>query len=117
MKHPSYVMMSRTRYNGGDGRFFGEPVEPPPKINKRDIVESETENKVDECKKELETIINKVYEIFYTKKSLSKSDKEVILLGLYRLQRNIYEHLPRTNKMFKLRGGYSDTDKPNSESI
>ena len=169
MKHPSYGMMSITRYYGGDGNFFGndlpmegsggieielkeatlerngnglhcdffnpgrlkfkvrmshlqfaelitnmnttgvpvtitnigtERLDDPPILNKGEIFNEEAEEVVSNVKQKANDIIAKVQNLFETKKSLTKKDKEEILRELNQLKMATFDHLPFMQKMF-----------------
>lgn len=169
MKHPSYGMMSITRYYGGDGNFFGndlpmegsggieielkeatlernanglhcdffnpgklkfrvkmshlqfaelitnmnttgvpvtitnigiERLDDPPVLNKREVFDEETKEVVSNVKQKANDIIAKVQNLFETKKSLTKKDKEEILRELNQLKMATFDHLPFMQKMF-----------------
>lgn len=168
-EHPSYGMMSITRYYGGDGNFFGndlpmegsggieielreatldrntdglhgdffspgklkfrvkmshlqfaelitnmnttgvpatitnigtERLDDPPILNKREVFDEETREVVSNAKQQANDIIAKVQNLFETKKSLTKKDKEEILRGLNQLKMATFDHLPFMQKMF-----------------
>lgn len=168
-EHPSYGMMSITRYYGGDGNFFGndlpmegsggieielkeatlernanglhcdffnpgrlkfkvrmshlqfaelitnmnttgvpvtitnigiERLDDPPVLNKREVFDEETKEVVSNVKQKANDIIAKVQNLFETKKSLTKKDKEEILRGLNQLKMATFDHLPFMQKMF-----------------
>lgn len=168
-KHPSYGMMSITRYCGGDGNFFGndlpmegsggieielkeatlernanglhcdffnpgrlkfrvrmshlqfaelitnmnttgvpvtitnigiERLDDPPVLNKREVFDEETKEVVSNVKQKANDIIAKVQNLFETKKSLTKKDKEEILSELNQLKMATFDHLPFMQKMF-----------------
>ena len=168
-EHPSYGMMSITRYYGGDGNFFGndlpmegsggieivlkeatlernanglhcdffnpgrlkfkvrmshlqfaelitnmnttgvpvtitnigiERLDDPPVLNKREVFDEETKEVVSNVKQQANDIIAKVQNLFETKKSLTKKDKEEILRGLNQLKMATFDHLPFMQKMF-----------------
>lgn len=168
-EHPSYGMMSITRYYGGDGNFFGndlpmegsggieielkeatlernanglhcdffnpgrlkfkvrmshlqfaelitnmnttgvpvtitnigiERLDDPPVLNKREVFDKETKEVVSNVKQQANDIIAKVQNLFETKKSLTKKDKEEILRGLNQLKMATFDHLPFMQKMF-----------------
>lgn len=168
-EHPSYGMMSITRYCGGDGNFFGndlpmessggveielkeatlerntnglhcdffnpgrlkfrvrmshlqfaelitnmnttgvpvtitnigiERLDDPPILNKREVFDEETKEVVSNAKQQANDIIAKVQNLFETKKSLTKKDKEEILGELNRLKMATFDHLPFMQKMF-----------------
>lgn len=168
-EHPSYGMMSITRYCGGDGNFFGndlpmegsggieielkeatlernanglhcdffnpgrlkfkvrmshlqfaelitnmnttgvpvtitnigiERLDDPPILNKREVFDDEAEEVVSKTKQRANDIIAKVQNLFETKKSLTKKDKEEILRGLNQLKMATFDHLPFMQKMF-----------------
>ena len=163
-EHPSYGMMSITRYYGGDGNFFGndlpmegsggieielkeatlernanglhcdsfnpgrlkfrvrmshlqfaelitnmnttgvpvtitnigiERLDDPPILNKREVFDEETKEVVSNVKQQANDIIAKVQNLFETKKSLTKKDKEEIL------REATFDHLPFMQKMFE----------------
>lgn len=169
MKHPSYGMMSISRYYGGDGNFFGndlpmvgsggieivlkeatlernanglhcdsfnpgklkfrvkmshlqfaelitnmnttgvpvtitnigtERLDDPPILNKREIFNEEAEEVVSKTKQRANDIIAKVQNLFESKKSLTKKDKEEILSELNQLRMATFDHLPFMQKMF-----------------
>ena len=168
-EHPSYGMMSITRYYGGDGNFFGndlpmegsggieielkeatlernanglhcdffnpgrlkfkvrmshlqfselitnmnttgvpvtitnigiERLDDPPVLNKREVFDEETKEVVSNVKQKANDIIAKVQNLFETKKSLTKKDKEEILSELNQLKMATFDHLPFMQKMF-----------------
>lgn len=168
-EHPSYGMMSITRYYGGDGNFFGndlpmegsggieielkeatlernandlhcdffnpgklkfklrmshlqfaelitnmnttgvpvtitnigiERLDDPPILNKREVFDEETKEVVSNVKQQANDIIAKVQNLFETKKSLTKKDKEEILRELNQLKMATFDHLPFMQKMF-----------------
>lgn len=168
-EHPSYGMMSITRYYGGDGNFFGndlpmegsggieielkeatlerndnglhcdffnpgrlkfkvrmshlqfaelitnmnttgvpvtitnigiERLDDPPVLNKREVFDEETKEVVSNVKQQANDIIAKVQNLFETKKSLTKKDKEEILRRLNQLKMATFDHLPFMQKMF-----------------
>ena len=168
-EHPSYGMMSITRYCGGDGNFFGndlpmegsggieielkeatlernsnglhcdffhpgrlkfrvrmshlqfaelitnmnttgvpvtitnigtERLDDPPILNKREVFDEEAKEVVSDVKQQANDIISKVQNLFETKKSLSKKDKEEILRELNQLRMATFDHLPFMQKMF-----------------
>ena len=168
-EHPSYGMMSITRYYGGDGNFFGndlpmegsggieielkeatlernanglhcdffnpgrlkfkvrmshlqfaelitnmntigvpvtitnigiERLDDPPMLNKREVFDEETKEVVSNVKQKANDIIAKVQNLFETKKSLTKKDKEEILSELNQLRMATFDHLPFMQKMF-----------------
>lgn len=168
-EHPSYGMMSITRYYGGDGNFFGndlpmegsggieielkeatlernanglhcdffhpgrlkfkvrmshlqfaelitnmnttgvpvtitnigiERLDDPPVLNKREVFDEETKEVVSNAKQQANDIIAKVQNLFETKKSLTKKDKEEILRELNQLKMATFDHLPFMQKMF-----------------
>lgn len=168
-EHPSYGMMSITRYYGGDGNFFGndlpmegsggieielkeatlernanglhcdffnpgrlkfkvrmshlqfaelitnmnttgvpvtitnigiERLDDPPLLNKREVFDEETKEVVSSVKQQANDIIAKVQNLFETKKSLTKKDKEEILSALNQLRMATFDHLPFMQKMF-----------------
>lgn len=168
-EHPSYGMMSITRYYGGDGNFFGndlpmegsggieielkeatlernanglhcdffnpgrlkfkvrmshlqfaelitsmnttgvpvtitnigiERLDDPPVLNKREVFDEETKEVVSNVKQKANDIIAKVQNLFETKKSLTKKDKEEILSELNQLRMATFDHLPFMQKMF-----------------
>lgn len=168
-EHPSYGMMSITRYYGGDGNFFGndlpmegsggieielkeaalerndnglhcdffnpgrlkfkvrmshlqfaelitnmnttgvpvtitnigiERLDDPPVLNKREVFDEETKEVVSNVKQQANDIIAKVQNLFETKKSLTKKDKEEILRELNQLKMATFDHLPFMQKMF-----------------
>ena len=169
MKHPSYGMMSISRYYGGDGNFFGndlpmvgsggieivlkeatlernanglhcdsfnpgklkfrvkmshlqfaelitnmnttgvpvtitnigtEILDDPPILNKREVFDEEAEEVVSKTKQRANDIIAKVQNLFESKKSLTKKDKEEILSELNQLRMATFDHLPFMQKMF-----------------
>ena len=169
MKHPSYGMMSISRYYGGDGNFFGndlpmegsggvevelreatldrntdglhrdffnpgklkfrvkmshlqfaelitnmnttgvpvtitnigtERLDDPPILNKREVFDEEAEEVVSKTKQRANDIIAKVQNLFESKKSLTKKDKEEILRELNQLRMATFDHLPFMQKMF-----------------
>ena len=169
MKHPSYGMMSISRYCGGDGNFFGndlpmvgsggieivlkeatlernanglhcdsfnpgklkfrvkmshlqfaelitnmnttgvpvtitnigtERLDDPPILNKREVFDEEAEEVVSKTKQRANDIIAKVQNLFESKKSLTKKDKEEILRELNQLRMATFDHLPFMQKMF-----------------
>ena len=169
MKHPSYGMMSISRYYGGDGNFFGndlpmvgsggieivlkeatlernanglhcdsfnpgklkfrvkmshlqfaelitnmnttgvpvtitnigtEILDDPPILNKREVFDEEAEEVVSKTKQRANDIIAKVQNLFESKKSLTKKDKEEILRELNQLRMATFDHLPFMQKMF-----------------
>ena len=169
MKHPSYGMMSISRYCGGDGNFFGndlpmegsggveielkeatldrntdglhgdsfnpgklkfrvkmshlqfaelitnmnttgvpvtitnigtERLDDPPILNKGEIFDEEAEEVVSKTKQRANDIIAKVQNLFESKKSLTKKDKEEILRELNQLRMATFDHLPFMQKMF-----------------
>ena len=169
MKHPSYGMMSISRYCGGDGNFFGndlpmegsggvevelreatldrntdglhcdsfnpgklkfrvkmshlqfaelitnmnttgvpvtitnigtERLDDPPILNKREVFDEEAEEVVSKTKQRANDIIAKVQNLFESKKSLTKKDKEEILSELNQLRMATFDHLPFMQKMF-----------------
>ena len=169
MKHPSYEMMSISRYYGGDGNFFGndlpmvgsggieivlkeatlernanglhrdffnpgklkfrvkmshlqfaelitnmnttgvpvtitnigtERLDDPPILNKREVFDEEAEEVVSKTKQRANDIIAKVQNLFESKKSLTKKDKEEILRELNQLRMATFDHLPFMQKMF-----------------
>ena len=169
MKHPSYGMMSISRYYGGDGNFFGndlpmvgsggieivlkeatlernanglhcdsfnpgklkfrvkmshlqfaelitnmnttgvpvtitnigtEILDDPPILNKREVFDEEAEEVVSKIKQRANDIIAKVQNLFESKKSLTKKDKEEILRELNQLRMATFDHLPFMQKMF-----------------
>ena len=169
MKHPSYGMMSISRYCGGDGNFFGndlpmvgsggieivlkeatlernanglhcdsfnpgklkfrvkmshlqfaelitnmnttgvpvtitnigtEILDDPPILNKREVFDEEAEEVVSKTKQRANDIIAKVQNLFESKKSLTKKDKEEILRELNQLRMATFDHLPFMQKMF-----------------
>ena len=169
MKHPSYGMMSISRYYGGDGNFFGndlpmegsggvvvelreatldrntdglhgdffspgklkfrvkmshlqfaelitnmnttgvpvtitnigtERLDDPPILNKGEIFNEEAEEVVSKTKQRANDIIAKVQNLFESKKSLTKKDKEEILRELKQLRMATFDHLPFMQKMF-----------------
>ena len=169
MKHPSYGMMSISRYYGGDGNFFGndlpmvgsggieivlkeatlernanglhcdsfnpgklkfrvkmshlqfaelitnmnttgvpvtitnigtERLDDPPILNKREVFDEEAEEVVSKTKQRANDIIAKVQNLFESKKSLTKKDKEEILSELNQLRMATFDHLPFMQKMF-----------------
>lgn len=168
-EHPSYGMMSITRYYGGDGNFFGndlpmegsggieielkeatlerntnglhcdffnpgrlkfkvrmshlqfaelitnmnttgvpvtitnigiERLDDPPILNKREVFDEEAKEVVSNIKQQANDIIAKVQNLFETKKSLTKKDKEEILRELNQLKMATFDHLPFMQKMF-----------------
>lgn len=168
MKHPSYGMMSISRYCGGDGNFFGndlpmegsggieielkeatlernanglhcdsfnpgklkfrvkmshlqfaelitnmntagvpvtitnigiERLDDPPILNKREVFDEEAEEVVSKTKQRANDIIAKVQNLFESKKSLTKKDKEEILSELNQLRMATFDHLPFMQKM------------------
>lgn len=168
-EHPSYGMMSITRYYGGDGNFFGndlpiegsggieielkeatlernanglhcdffnpgrlkfkvrmshlqfaelitnmnttgvpvtitnigiERLDDPPVLNKREVFDKETKEVVSNVKQKANDIIAKVQNLFETKKSFTKKDKEEILSELNQLRMATFDHLPFMQKMF-----------------
>ena len=168
-EHPSYGMMSITRYYGGDGNFFGndlpmegsggieielkeatlernanglhcdffnpgrlkfkvrmshlqfaelitnmnttgvpvtitnigiERLDDPPVLNKREIFDEEAKEIVSKTKQRANDIIAKIQNLFETKKSLTKKDKEEILRELNQLKMATFDHLPFMQKMF-----------------
>ena len=169
MKHPSYGMMSISRYYGGDGNFFGndlpmegsggvevelreatldrntdglhggffnpgnlkfrvkmshlqfaelitnlnttsvpvtitnigtERLDDPPILNKREVFDEEAEEVVSKTKQRANDIITKIQNLFESKKSLTKKDKEEILRELNQLRMATFDHLPFMQKMF-----------------
>ena len=169
MKHPSYGMMSISRYCGGDDNFFGndlpmagsggieivlkeatlernanglhcdsfnpgklkfrvkmshlqfaelitnmntngvpvtitnigtERLDDPPILNKREVFDEEAEEVVSKTKQMANDIIAKVQNLFESKKSLTKKDKEEILSELKQLRMATFDHLPFMQKMF-----------------
>ena len=169
MKHPSYGMMSISRYCGGDGNFFGndlpmvgsggieivlkeatlernanglhcdsfnpgklkfrvkmshlqfaelitnmnttgvpvtitnigtERLDDPPILNKREVFDEEAEEVVSKTKQRANDIIAKIQNLFESKKSLTKKDKEEILRELNQLRMATFDHLPFMQKMF-----------------
>ena len=168
-EHPSYGMMSITRYCGGNGNFFGndlpmegsggieielkestlernanglhcdsfnpgrlkfrvrmshlqfaelitnmnttgvpvtitnigtERLDDPPILNKREVFDEEAEEVVSKTKQRANDIIAKVQNLFESKKSLTKKDKEEILRELNQLRMATFDHLPFMQKMF-----------------
>ena len=168
-EHPSYGMMSITRYCGGNGNFFGndlpmvgsggieivlkeatlerdanglhcdsfspgklkfrvkmshlqfaelitnmnttgvpvtitnigtERLDDPPILNKREVFDEEAEVVVSKTKQRANDIIAKVQNLFESKKSLTKKDKEEILRELNQLRMATFDHLPFMQKMF-----------------
>ena len=168
-EHPSYGMMSITRYCGGNGNFFGddlpmegsggieielkeatlernanglhcdsfnpgklkfrvkmshlqfaelitnmnttgvpvtitnigtEILDDPPILNKREVFDEEAEEVVSKTKQRANDIIAKVQNLFESKKSLTKKDKEEILRELNQLRMATFDHLPFMQKMF-----------------
>ena len=168
-EHPSYGMMSITRYCGGNGNFFGddlpmegsggieielkeatlernanglhcdsfnpgklkfrvkmshlqfaelitnmnttgvpvtitnigtERLDDPPILNKREVFDEEAEEVVSKTKQRANDIIAKIQNLFESKKSLTKKDKEEILRELNQLRMATFDHLPFMQKMF-----------------
>ena len=168
-EHPSYGMMSITRYCGGNGNFFGddlpmegsggieielkeatlernanglhcdsfnpgklkfrvkmshlqfaelitnmnttgvpvtitnigtEILDDPPILNKREVFDEEAEEVVSKTKQRANDIIAKVQNLFESKKSLTKKDKEEIIRELNQLRMATFDHLPFMQKMF-----------------
>ena len=168
-EHPSYGMMSITRYCGGNGNFFGddlpmegsggieielkeatlernanglhcdsfnpgklkfrvkmshlqfaelitnmnttgvpvtitnigtERLDDPPILNKREVFDEEAEEVVSKTKQRANDIIAKVQNLFESKKSLTKKDKEEIIRELNQLRMATFDHLPFMQKMF-----------------
>ena len=168
-EHPSYGMMSITRYCGGNGNFFGddlpmegsggieielkeatlernanglhcdsfnpgklkfrvkmshlqfaelitnmnttgvpvtitnigtEILDDPPILNKREVFDEEAEAVVSKTKQRANDIIAKIQNLFESKKSLTKKDKEEILSELKQLRMATFDHLPFMQKMF-----------------
>ena len=168
-EHPSYGMMSITRYCGGNGNFFGddlpmegsggieielkeatlernanglhcdsfnpgklkfrvkmshlqfaelitnmnttgvpvtitnigtEILDDPPILNKREVFDEEAEEVVSKTKQRANDIIAKIQNLFESKKSLTKKDKEEILRELNQLRMATFDHLPFMQKMF-----------------
>ena len=168
-EHPSYGMMSISRYYGGDGNFFGndlpmvgsggieivlkeatlernanglhcdsfnpgklkfrvkmshlqfaelitnmnttgvpvtitnigtEILDDPPILNKREVFDEEAEEVVSKTKQRANDIIAKVQNLFESKKSLTKKDKEEIIRELNQLRMATFDHLPFMHKMF-----------------
>lgn len=72
----------------------------PPILNKREVFDEEAEEVVSKTKQRANDIIAKVQNLFESKKSLTKKDKEEILSELNQLRMATFDHLPFMQKMF-----------------
>ena len=77
-----------------------ERLDDPPILNKREVFDEETKEVISNTKQQANDIIAKVQNMFETKKSLSKKDKEEILRELNQLKMTTFDHLPFMQKMF-----------------
>ena len=77
-----------------------EILDDPPILNKREVFDEEAEEVVSKTKQRANDIIAKVQNLFESKKSLTKKDKEEILRELNQLRMATFDHLPFMQKMF-----------------
>ena len=77
-----------------------ERLDDPPILNKREVFDEEAEEVVSKTKQRANDIIAKVQNLFESKKSLTKKDKEEILRELNQLRMATFDHLPFMQKMF-----------------
>ena len=77
-----------------------ERLDDPPILNKREVFDEEAEVVVSKTKQRANDIIAKVQNLFESKKSLTKKDKEEILRELNQLRMATFDHLPFMQKMF-----------------
>ena len=77
-----------------------ERLDDPPILNKREVFDEEAEEVVSKTKQRANDIIAKIQNLFESKKSLTKKDKEEILRELNQLRMATFDHLPFMQKMF-----------------
>ena len=77
-----------------------ERLDDPPILNKREVFDEEAEEVVSKTKQMANDIIANVQNLFESKKSLTKKDKEEILSELNQLKMATFDQLPFMQKMF-----------------